>query len=83
MDLRHLSDDEAARFVYKGATVVTLFRGRWNSHQRNKALSERVKHLELLLEEACDLMEEAIDGNYEPDSFTTQPWREALKDRVI
>jgi hypothetical protein len=35
--------------------------------------------LEELLQEAIDLMEDIRDGIYEPDSFTTQPWRAALK----
>lgn len=30
------------------------------------------------LEEAVDLMEDVLAGNYKPDSFTTQPWRSAL-----
>lgn len=39
----------------------------------------RVKVLEENLQEAVDLMEDVRTGEYKPDSFTTQPWREALK----
>ena len=31
------------------------------------------------LSEAIDLMEDVRTGNYKPDSFTTQPWKKALK----
>lgn len=30
------------------------------------------------LAEAIDLMEGVLEGTYKPDSFTTQPWRQAL-----
>jgi len=40
------------------------------------SLEARVAELELCLKEAVALID---DDDYIPDSFTTQPWREALK----
>lgn len=33
-----------------------------------------IQELETCLSEAIDLMEGIREGDYEPDSFTTQPW---------
>ena len=40
---------------------------------------DRISMLEELLQEAVNLMEDVREGIYKPDSFTTQPWRAALK----
>ena len=38
-----------------------------------------IKELEECLQEAVILMEDVRTGDYEPDTFTTQPWRQALE----
>ena len=43
------------------------------------ALNAKITELTSCLSEAVDLMEDVITGDYKPDSFTTQPWRAALK----
>ena len=43
------------------------------------ALEAKVEELTECLTEAVDLMEDIREGEYKPDSFTTQPWRAALK----
>ena len=40
---------------------------------------KRIEELISCLSEAVDLTEDVIAGDYKPDSFTTQPWRAALK----
>ena len=42
-----------------------------NSMKQNEELKDCLK-------EAVDLMEDIIKGKYEPDSFTTQPWKKIL-----
>ena len=39
----------------------------------------KVEELESCLREAIDLMEDIREGNYKPDSFTTQPWHTVLE----
>lgn len=38
-----------------------------------------LKEVTSCLEEAVDLMDAIRQGEYEPDSFTTQPWTEVLR----
>lgn len=57
----------------KDQTLVVSFQ-----QQRMKRLEWRICQLESLLEEACDLMEDTLEGKYTPDHLTTQPWRNAL-----
>lgn len=49
---------------------------------------EMIKHFNLMsaapdllenLKEAVELMEDVISGEYKPDSFTTQHWKNAIK----
>ena len=46
---------------------------------RIEQLQAQVEELTSCLSEAVDLTEDVIAGDYKPDSFTTQPWRAALK----
>lgn len=45
-------------------------------------LRERVAELEDVLLELSDLMDGVIEGDYKPDSFTTQPARSVLRARM-
>jgi len=57
---------------------------------RNKAIEDcrlaMMKRLEGV-EEVADCLKEAIDlvddGDYKPDSFTTQPWKRALDNHIL
>lgn len=43
-----------------------------------EARENEVVEIRKCLSEAIDLMEDVITGDYKPDSFTTQPWKNAL-----
>ena len=48
----------------------------------NEMSVQRVFELRDCLAEAVDLVDDIREGDYKPDSFTTQPWRAALKGTI-
>lgn len=46
------------------------------------SLTAKVEGLTDSLSEAIDLMEDVRTGRYKPDSFTTQPWKQALDGQI-
>ena len=48
--------------------------------QMIKDLQTKNERLKECLNEAVELMEDVENGNYTPDSFTTQPWKVELKE---
>ena len=47
--------------------------------QTIKKLETENKRLRECLSEAIDLVESVRTGEYKPDSFTTQPWKKAMR----
>lgn len=58
---------------YPNEFALEGFMAAWDIQQK------RIDELSELLSEAIDLMEDTRNGEYKPDSLTTQPWRLALQ----
>lgn len=50
------------------------------TEKEGASFSGRERKIEECLREAIDLVEDIRAGGYKPDSFTTQPWRAALRE---
>jgi len=59
-------------------TLTTWIRMEQKLQNENTKLKERVKEFESITKELVVLMDDVYNGDYKPDSFTTQPAKQLL-----